>query len=658
MLAPSRAVPIQQADCRAPPDVATVADAVKAAPEGPSEAPAITASSADAPAPSALPSQGSDVPADDTYKAEESPQAPNGQSLLPPATPSPQQQPDNVAILALLAGLPLQGGSGTLPPLCGNEGAAPTGNAGGRKPGRRPMACARAPDGKPLGKQTIELNCARCGPTRTPMRRHHHTYGNADLCNACGVCLRRLDQRHGRHVSSSGDDSPPSGGGAHAIAPAPARGRKGAGIGRGRRGAAAAAMAGPPPSAAEVAAAQATLSAAKAAEREAIWSRQRRSAFCNAAQPLQLTPDAELDRRFQSALQRCAASLDQSSGPRGLSMPSMAAHVRVNAFVAAHAPHSRTERLPVTVDGRDVAGRVADERVYTRVYGFQPGVLARMTEPERASAVVPAAPQGKKARAHAARRVRLAAVQVAQAQLVLQRARVHPPSGGTLPDLPAFGNGPGSSRGGSNELSPVSAAAEDPPPDAAAIKHEPVRAPLTRAAATGVQTTAGAGGTSMQANGALHGGAPTHAAGSTSDLAALAAGARGRKRKPLPPLSATPPPHIAQPQPAQQEAAQLQSGLLCEPLQPASRQMGSSAQVSGGAVKRSPSPAVGSQSEADSQGGKRLRTCALCRAKTELARDGFCKCAHADTFTFCSFEVLSVQIAVRLFVDHWGCACL
>jgi hypothetical protein len=334
---------------------------------------------------------------------------------------------------------PLRGG--TLPPLCAGHSSSPskTSSRWRRPSSKGAGAAARALLGecKPMSKSSIVLECARCGLTRTPMKRHHHSYGSADLCNACGVHLRRLDDRDKRSrtvvvTGPSGEPSCPS---------SAANSLEHMGLHRSRRpclgrprlcstpghsgGPGAGASYSQAPSEAAVAEAQRTVDAAAKGEREAAVQKRRRLCLDDALRPLQTLPDSELQRRFDCAVQRAEALMDSDNPPTVRSSPQVHGSFlqsQIGEFVQQHAMWALNERMAVTRDGRDVCGRVTDATAYRRMYGFLPTAFAAMTHEERVRVLALPQPPGKKERLRQLRQARRAATALARAHLTLKRA--------------------------------------------------------------------------------------------------------------------------------------------------------------------------------------------------------------------------------------------
>jgi predicted SprT family Zn-dependent metalloprotease len=552
----------------------------------------------------------------------------SGSRLPSPALPVP------TAANGAFASGTLSASQGTLPPLCAEDvGAGGKPAARARKPtSKRAAERPCSSDSKGAAKQTIALDCARCGPTRTPMKRHHHSFGNADLCNACGVSLRRLDERDrrarlGLPMSSSGD-----------AGDAERHRRPGGNSARSRM------LLGrnlPPPTEVQVEAARKVLASAAQAERDAQWGKRRRACLEHASWPLQMLPDSELQRQLERARQRVPEHDDTDTGGSGGSGASTQSHIderaaavaapRIAAFVAEPAPFAQRERLAVTQDGRDVAGRVADDAAYRRVYGFQPTVLAKMTQGERASAVTPPAPPGKKVRVRQARRARQQALEISKAHLVLERARAHAlrasqaAAGACDADAALL---TGVSRPVSPDDSPASIATVEAP------KAEPAPAPdatvtISIAAPAAPQKAAAHHDVAVTGE-PVETAAPMHEAPPPTRKPKRT---RAAARTPLPPLRTDRPalPPCA-PAPAAEAAAAAQP-VAQEVLVATEAAERGNGPV--GAVKEGQAESGGVGADAPAQRAKVLRPCALCRQRAEPVRDGFCRCALFATAMSC-----------------------
>jgi hypothetical protein len=285
----------------------------------------------------------------------------------------------------------------------------------------------------------VALQCARCGPTFTPMKRHHPSYGMADLCNACGVSLRRLDERD-RRARTALPGNPP--------APWQKVSRRHNALGRMRgSGATAAAKDAIPwsgrphtdvPSAVVASAARGIIAAAAQAEAAALRSKTQAAHIDVAFAPLRTLSDVELRRRFDCVMQRAA---DREGGSRaatrarsreyGARTSATNLTQAVDVLVRRHAPFALSDRMAVTSDGRDAEGRVAAAAPYQRVYGLLPGMGAVMVHAEWARTVTLVDTPSKKEVMRRARQARLAALNVARAHSTLHASqqRTESPAG-------------------------------------------------------------------------------------------------------------------------------------------------------------------------------------------------------------------------------------
>jgi hypothetical protein len=295
------------------------------------------------------------------------------------------------------------------------------------------LLAAVGPDEK-VASKGVALQCARCGPTITPMKRHHPSYGMADLCNACGVSLRRLDERDRRARTVLPAET------AGAGAPWQQRCRRYNVHGRMRGSGSPAvvkdaiAWSGRPeadaPSTVAVSAARGIIAAAAQAEAAALRSKRQAAHIDIAFAPVRTFSDVELRRRFDCVMQR-AADRDGASRAgtrtrfreRAATLSVHDLSTAVELLVGRHAPFAIGDRMAITSDGRDAEGRVAAAEPYQRVYGLVPGAAALVKHADWARAITPVETASKKEGMRRARQARLAALHVTRAHATLHASR-------------------------------------------------------------------------------------------------------------------------------------------------------------------------------------------------------------------------------------------
>ena len=297
---------------------------------------------------------------------------------LPPARAAADAQPPRPQSAAAALGAQTAG-------AC----AAMQGQSVARSASAKPVLNAELPEGlvpkrakrgaKPGGstsapKPAVIVDCARCGLTRTPMKRHHPSYGDKDLCNACGVSLRRLGAkaplpgqgtRHGKARDSSNA-------GCSTVPAAAASGKASGNV-----------LSMPPPTDVEVQVAHATLA--------------------------------------------CGAGAGGSSAASAPKQRDKKFHVLAALLQPEPTVQAPAQAVPVATraDGRDANDRVVDSTKYARLYGFEPGAVATLAPAQRSELADASLPPGKKARKLHARQAREAVVEAQAARHVLDRAAAH-----------------------------------------------------------------------------------------------------------------------------------------------------------------------------------------------------------------------------------------